>query len=158
MSFEWGVGNFIAISGLAMKVLAAYKDAYHDYRHISISEEVLSLQVLVGKVAHHFKTTPISSDDRLNGQKILKGCQGVLEDLNSLIEKYKRLAVINKRLVLATVSLGKENLVTLQERLISNVVLLKGFVRKYVMLPYSRLSPRTCCSMHSTLPVPVPVA
>ena len=133
MSFEWGVGNFIAILGLAMKVLAAYKDTPNDYRHISISEEVLSLQVLLGKVAHHFKTTPIGSDDRLNGQKILKGCQGVLEDLNSLIEKYKKLALINKRLVFTTVNLGKENLVTLQERLISHVVSLKGFVRKYVI-------------------------
>lgn len=141
MSFEWGVANFIAVSALTFKVYEAYKDAPDDYRHISISEDVLSLRALLDKVAHHFKATPVGSDDRPNGQKILKGCQGVLEGLYSLSEKYKRLVSTNKRLastnkwlVLATVKLGKEDLVTLQERLRSNVVRLKGFIRKYVLL------------------------
>ena len=77
------------ISALATKVRTAYQDAPHEFRHIS--EEVQALQVLIDKVTHHFKitTSTLSSDDRRDGQRILKGCHSILEDLNSLFEKYK---------------------------------------------------------------------
>ena len=129
----WGVGNFIALSGLAARVYIAFKDAPDGYRNIS--QEVAVLQVLIDKVAQHFKSTPISSNDRHDGQNALKSCQSVLEDLHSLIEKYKRLAFTNKRLVLAAVKLGKKDsdIVTLRERLKSNTFLLNGFVRRFVV-------------------------
>lgn len=131
--YSWDAGNFIAISSLAIKVYAAYKDAPDGHRHIS--DEVAALQILIHKVAQHFKGTTISSDDRHDGQKILKGCYNVLENLHSLIEKHKRLASSNKRLVLAGVSLGKEDITALQERLISSTMLLNGFVRRFVCFP-----------------------
>ena len=122
------VRNIIATSGLAVRVYTAYKDAPDGYRHIS--EDVATLQTLIGKAAQHFKGTTISSDDRHDGQKTLKDCQSVLQDLYSFIEKYKRLASINKSLVLDRVKLGKEDITTLQVRLISNTGLLNGFVRR----------------------------
>lgn len=89
MSFGWSVGDIIAISRLAAKVYTAYKDAPDDYRHIS--DEVKSLQIIIDKAAQHFESTTLSTNNRQEGQEVLKGCQNVLEDLNSLIEKYKGL-------------------------------------------------------------------
>lgn len=130
MSFEIGVGDIIAVSGLAIAVSIAYQDALDDCKHIS--EEVASLRILIDKFAQHLRSTSISSHDHCYGQKVFKGCQNVLEDLKSLIQKYKRLASINERLVLTGVKLGKENIVTLRARLISYTVLLKGFVQRFV--------------------------
>ena len=124
------VRDIIAISGLAIRVYTAYKDTSDDYRHISA--DVATLQALIEKVAQHFKGTTISSGDHQYGQKVLKGCQAVLEDLMSFIDKYNRLASIHKRLVLNRVKLGKD-ITALQVRLISETVLLNGFVRRCVV-------------------------
>ena len=123
--------DIITVSGLAAKVYAAYNDTT-DYRHIS--EEVAAFQVLIDKVAQHFKSTTISSDDHYYGQKIFKGCQGVLVDLDGLFEKYRRLSSINKRIALNLIKLGKEDIRTLHEQLISNTVLLNGYVRRCVQV------------------------
>ena len=132
MSFGRGGGDVFAISALAIKVFVAYQDAPENYRHIS--EEVAGLQVLLGTVEKYFKSSAISSNDRQNCQRVLKGCQSVLEDLNSLIEKYSSLASTDKRLVFKRVKLGKEDIITIRQRLISNTVLLSGFVRRFVIL------------------------
>ena len=129
MSFECTVGNFIALSGLAIKVHTDYKNTLNDYRQIS--EEALALHILIDKAAQHLKSTAISSDEQCYGRKVLRSCQDVLEELNSLVERYKSLAAINERL--AKVKLSKEGIIALQERLISNTVLLNGFVRRFVV-------------------------
>ena len=128
------VRDIIAISGLAVRVYTAYKDGPGDCRHIS--EDVATLQVVIDKLARHLKSTTISSDDRLDGQKVLNDCQSVLQDLSSLMEKYKRLASINKRLVLRGVRVGKEDIIALHARLILNTGLLDGFFRRFVISTY----------------------
>ena len=125
-------GDIIATSGLAVRVYTAYKDAPDGYRHIS--EDVAALQVLIDKAALHLKSTTISNNDCHDGQRVLKDCQSVLQDLYSLIEKCRRLASMNKRLVLKGVRLGKEDITALQGRLISITGLLNGFVRRCVVL------------------------
>ena len=134
MSLGYSVGDFIAISQLAIKVYTAYKDAPDIYGNIS--DEVAGLQILIDKAEQHFKSATISSNDHRNGQKILKGCQSVLEDLNSLIEKYKSLASTNKRLVFKRVKLGIEDIATLRARLISNTTLLNSFIRRFDIFYY----------------------
>ena len=124
------VRDIIATSELAVRVHTAYKDAPADYQHIP--EKVAILQILIDKVAQHIKSSTLSSDNHHEGQNVLQGCQSVLQDLYSLIEKYKRLASTIKGLVLTGVKLGKENIITLQVRLISNIGLLNGFVRRFV--------------------------
>lgn len=128
-------GDFIAISSLAMRVHIAYKEAPGDYRYIS--EDIAVLQVLMDEAAQHFKSAIISSDDRHDGQRVLENCQGVLEDLNSLIEKYKRRASTNRRFPFMGVKVVGENIVTLHERLIIRTGLLNGFVQRFVILPLS---------------------
>ena len=135
MSFGLVVGNFIAISALAIKVHAAYEDAGDCYKHILA--ELTTLRILIDKAQQHFKSTAsttITSDDHDNyhGQKLLGDCQGVLEDLDSFIGKCKRLAPSDQRPVFARLKLDNEDIESLQGRLISNVVLLKGFVRRFV--------------------------
>ena len=130
------VHDIIAISGLAVRVYTSYKDSdAPDHRHIS--EDIAALRVLIDKVASHSKSTSISNDYHHCGQKTLKACQSVLEDLNSFIEKYKRLASIDKRLVFNVVKLGKHDITVLHSQLISNTGLLNGFVRRCVInLPF----------------------
>ena len=133
------VHDIIVISGLAVRVYTAYKNAPEHHRHIS--EGVAELQILINKATQHFKGTTISSKGRRDGERVVRGCQSVLQDLYSLIKKYNRLVLINKRLVLRGVRLGKEDITTLQIRLISEIVLLKGVVRRFVIfqpctLPY----------------------
>ena len=128
-SVGWDAGKFIAISALAIKVYSAYQGAPGGgYGHIS--EEVAALRILIDKAAQHFKSALIS-DHRHYGQKVLNGCQSVLEDLNSLIEK--RSTKKRKGHIFTGFKVGKEDIVTLRERLISNTVLLNGFVQKCVV-------------------------
>ena len=135
MSFGYSVGDFIAISALAVKVYTAYKDAPDAYRHIS--EEVVALQILIDKAAQHFKSTTLGRKDLHDGQQVLKSCESVLVDLNSLIENYKSLSSTNRGPFFKRVKLGKEDIATLRARLTSNATLLSGFVRRFVIqLPY----------------------
>ena len=125
------VHDIIAITGLAVRVSIAYKAASSDYRHIS--KEAAALKLLIERVAAHFKSNTISREDYHYGEKALRDCQSVLEDLNSFIWKYERLASINKRLVLNRVKLGKEDITVLQVQLVSNTVFLNGFIRRCVI-------------------------
>ena len=129
MSFGWGVGDILAISGLAVKVYTAYKDAPDNYKHIS--DEVKSLQIIIDNAARHFKSTTLNSDNLQKGQEVLKGCENVLEDLNSLIEEYNNLSSPNKGQVLKRIKLGGEDIATLRVRLISNTGLLSSFIQRF---------------------------
>ena len=131
MNLGFGVGDIVAISRLAVKVYTAYKDAPDDYKHIS--DEVKSLQIIINKAVQHFERTTLSNQNWQEGQEVLKGCQNVLEDLNSLIEKYNCLASGNTAAgqVLKRVKLGAEDIATLRIRLISNTGLLNGFIQRF---------------------------
>ena len=128
MSFGWGVGDIIAISRLAVKVYTAYKDAPGEYRHIS--DEVKSLQILIDKAAPYFENTSLNNSSPQEGQQALKGCKDVLEDLNSLIEKYNSSGSSRTSQVLKRIKLGTEDIASLRVRLISNTVLLNGSIQR----------------------------
>lgn len=129
MSFGCGVGDIVALSALAAKVYAAYKGAPDDYNHVA--EEVNSLQSMINKAVQHFESTTLSDHDRQEGQKALKGCQSVLGDLNSLLEKYNSLASTNTSQVFKRVKLGTEDIATLRARLATNAILLSSFIRRF---------------------------
>ena len=65
MSFGFGVGDIMAISQLATKVYAGYKDAPNDYKNIA--EEVKSLQIIIDNAAHHFKGTYLTGSPDAHG-------------------------------------------------------------------------------------------
>ena len=131
MSLGCSVGDIMAISGLAVKVYTAYKDAPGDYRNIS--DEVKSLHIIINKAAKHFKGTTLSDDDRQEGLEVLRGCQNVLEDLDALIIKYNSLASgsASTSQVIQRFKLGAEDIATLRARLTSNTTLLNGFIQRF---------------------------
>ena len=82
------VGDCMAISGLALKVYSACKDAQGDYRNIS--DEVKSLHIVINNAAQHLKSATLSENKWQEGLEVLRGCQNLLEDLDSFIGKYNR--------------------------------------------------------------------
>lgn len=123
------MGNIIAISTLALKVYTAYKDAPDGYSNIS--EEVMTLQMIVYTVAQYFEGTALSDNEWKLGLEVLKSCHGVLKDLDSLIAKYNA----NTHQVFSEVRLGAEDVVTLRARLILNTGLLNGFIQRFDIPP-----------------------
>ena len=130
MSFGWGVGDIAAISSLAAKVYTAYRDAPNGYKHIS--RKVNSLHIMIHKAAEHFESTTLSGNDRQEGQKVLKGCENILGDLNSLIWKYNSLASNNTSQDFQRVKLSTtKDIVSLSARLTANATLLSRFIQRF---------------------------
>ena len=129
MSLRSGVGDIMAISGLAVKVYTAYQDATGDYRNIS--DEVKSLHIVIDKAVQHLNDPTLSNNYQQEGQEVLTGCQNVLKDLDALIMKYNSLASANTSKVIDRIKLGTEDIATLRIRLISNTGLLNGFIQRF---------------------------
>ena len=128
------MGDIMAISGLALRVYTAYKDAPDDYRNIS--DEVKSLHIIINRVARHFESITLSSQIQQEGKEVLEGCQNVLKDLDALIEKYNALASANTSQVFRRIKLGTEDIVTLRARLTSNTILLNSFIQRLDIATY----------------------
>ena len=126
------MGDIITLSGLAVQVYTAYKDAPDEYKHIS--NEVKSLQILIDKAVPYCKSTSLNNNSRQEGQQALKGCNDVLEDLNSLIEKYNSSGSSRTSQVLKRIRLGTEDIASLRVRLISNTALLNSFVQRLALV------------------------
>ena len=123
------MGDILAISGLAIKVYSAYKDAPDNYKHIA--DEVRSLHIIIKKAAQHFDSSTLSNDSRQEGQEVLQGCQNVLEELDTLIVKYNSLASGSTGKVLQRIKLGSEDIAALRARLTSNTTLLSSFIQRF---------------------------
>ena len=128
----YGAGDIIAVSQLVAKVYAACRDAPKDYR--DIRGEVKSLEIRINKAIKHIQSPTLSDDDKQEGQEVLRSCQGVLEDLNSLIEKYNSLASAKSGQIFKKVQFSAEDIATLRARLISNTGLLNGFIQRFDIL------------------------
>ena len=129
MSFGYGVGDIMAISGLAIKVYTAYKDAPDDYRHIA--DEVRSLHIVINKAAQHFDSSTLSNNSQQEGKEVLQGCQNVLQELDALIVKYNSLASASTGQVLQRIKLSAEDIAALRARLTSNTTLLSSFIQRF---------------------------
>ena len=125
------MGDIIAISKLAATVITAYKDAPGDYR--DISDEVKSLEIMIDDAKEHFGGTILSEKKRNAGKVVLKGCEGVLADLNSLVGKYKSLDSTDNCLDWKRIKFFKEDITTLRQRLISNSGLLGNFIQRSII-------------------------
>ena len=128
---EWGVGNIISISKLAAKVYATYQDAPDNYKHISVSEGVMSLQSMIDTTAQHFESTPFSDNDLQECQEVLKGCENVLKGLNSFFKKKNGPASTHTSQVHKRVQPGAEDITTLKARLMSSTILLNSFIQRF---------------------------
>ena len=125
--FEWSLSNIVAISQLAERVYATYKDAQGDFRHIS--EEIMPLQAIINMAVQHFERATFSDNDRQLGQEVLKGCHSILEDLNSLVEK------LSSAIVCQGFNSIRLRVETLRARLISNTGSFNDFIQRFHILP-----------------------
>ena len=122
MSFGFGVGDFLTVSQLALRVYNAYKSAPDDFRNIS--DEINSLLNVVNKAQNQFKPDPD------NGKR--------LKDLDGLLVKYRAMKSTTSQNGLAVgravdrVKWGQENITELRARLTSNTTLLHTFISRYV--------------------------
>ena len=156
MSFGYGVGDIMAISGLAIKVYTAYKDAPDDYRNIA--DEVKSLHIIINEAARHFESTTLGNQKQQRGKEVLESCQNVLQDLDTLIEKYNALvpANANTSRVFRRIKLSTEDITILRARLISNTILLNSFVQRLdlatititITIEYIMLISQRSCDSH----------
>ena len=124
----YGAGDIIAVSQLVSTVYAAYKNAPKDYR--DICGEVKLLKMKINKAIPHIQGTALSDDDRQEGQEVLTSCRSVLEDLNSLIEKYS-LASAKSGQIVKKVQFGTEDIAALRGRLSLNIGLLDSFIQRF---------------------------
>jgi len=129
MDFGFGVGDFIAVGTLCLKVYQRYRSSLGNYRELS--SEVGALHNVIKE------NEGISSQQRLNAEQKARlalskvGCEEVLAELGKLLVKYK---------ILGTEELGKINRVgfamqdvnTIRLRLNSNVSMLDAFNNAYV--------------------------
>ena len=124
-----GVGDIIAISELALKVRAAYKDAPKGYR--DICGEVEYLEIRINRATSYIKGTTLSYGDMQEGRVVLRNCQSVLEDLNSLIEKYTCIDSAESGQIVKKVQFGAEDIATLRARLTVHISSVNGFIQRF---------------------------
>ena len=122
------MGDIITVVQLVATVYAAYKQAPKGYR--DICGDVKLLKMTINKAIPHIQGTTLSDDDRQKGQEILTSCQSVLEDLNSLIEKYS-LASAKSGKIVKKVQFGTEDIAALRGRLSLNIGLLDRFIQRF---------------------------
>ena len=129
MSFGFGVGDFLAVSKLALKVYNVYKDAPSEFR--SISDEAKSLHIIVEEHEGKFRNTNLRSEDQQRLGEILQGCSNVLRDLDELMSEYKSLGVPQGSRVRDRLKWDSGHVTTLRARLTSNTTMLNTFVTRY---------------------------
>jgi hypothetical protein len=126
MSFGYGVGDFLAVTQLALNVYKSCKEAPKHFQ--DISDEVGSLQDVLKGTEEFISAETVflgpEKEERL--RKILDGCYEVLTDLETLLEEFSSLGTKNKR-AFDRLRWGQEEVVALRGRIISHIVLLNDF-------------------------------
>jgi len=130
MSFGVGVGDFLAVSRLALDVYTAYKDAPEDFRNIS--DEIKSLHIIIDRNKDKFQDKTLNSDDQIQLREILQGCTNVLRDLDKLHIKYMSLGSArgSSSQAIDRIKWSQENISELRARLTSNATLLSVFITR----------------------------
>ena len=131
--FGVGVGDFIAVSKLALDVytaITAYKDAPEDFRNIS--DEIKSLHIIVERNQNQFQHKTLNLDEQVQLWEILQGCTNVLRDLDKLHTKYMSLgsAQGSSSQAIDRILWSQENIAELRARLTSNTTLLNAFIAR----------------------------
>lgn len=119
------MSDFVLLGQVAWKIYRACKDSPEDFKNVS--QEVLSLHVVLKKVQEMYLDASLSADQQSSLRVVGDGCRGVLEDLQEILDKYTSLGTKSKR-PWDRLGWGSEDIEKLRLRLISNTVLLLTFV------------------------------
>src|SRR5579862_6858515 len=126
MSFGYSVGDIIVLGQLAWKAYKSCKDAPESFQNIS--REVLSLHALIKEMEEILAAQTLSSSRQARLKTIGDGCCSVLEELQSLVDKYESLGTQSKR-TWDRMKWGCNDIAELRSRLTSNTILLTAFMR-----------------------------
>ncbi|ROW10387.1 hypothetical protein VMCG_02029 [Cytospora schulzeri] len=128
MSFGFGVGDFLAVIELAMKIRKEFAGAPSQYK--ALSDEVKNLSVLIQDV----ETEATGMDPALatKVKDAMESSKGVLHDLHAFIEKNKSLTSKKSHLNRAwqRFSIDTREIGDLRSRIASNVVVLQAFTER----------------------------
>jgi hypothetical protein len=123
MSFGYSIGDITALGKLAWTVYKSCRDAPESFKNVS--QEAMSLQsLLMEKLS--VETLSPTSQARL--KTIGDGCRNVLEELQSLVDKYESLGTQSKR-TWDRMKWAHNDIAELRSRLSSNTILLSAFIR-----------------------------
>jgi hypothetical protein len=126
MSFGTSVGDFITVGKLVRQAYQLWNDAPDSFKNIS--SEVLSLHALLNEVDETLSGQPLSRSQQARLATIRSGCDSILRDLQSIVERHKSLGSLNKRardrLTWPSGDIGE-----LRGRLTSNTALIGAFMR-----------------------------
>lgn len=120
------MGDFAALGQLAWKIYRACKDAPESFKNIS--QEVSSLHLVLKEVEETYSDETLPDAQQSHLQTIGDGCRAVLEDLQTILDKYNSLGSKTKR-TWDRLGWGSRDIVELRSRLISNTVLLTTFIK-----------------------------
>jgi len=126
MSFGYSVGDFLAVGQLAWNVYKSCRDAPESFK--DISTEVLSLHAVLKEAEEILPSQPASPSTQNRLKVVTQGCESVLSDLQSLVDKYESLGSMTKR-TWDRMRWGSEDIAELRARLTSNTVMLTAFIR-----------------------------
>ncbi|KAI9774257.1 MAG: hypothetical protein M1840_004151 [Geoglossum simile] len=125
MSFGYSVGDIVLLGQLAWKAYRSCKDAPGSFKNIS--HEVLSLHALLKEIEENLSVETLSSARQARLEIIGDGCHSVLEELQSLVDKYESLGTQSKR-TWDRMKWGSNDIAELRSRLTSNTLLLTAFI------------------------------
>jgi len=89
MSFGYSVGDSVAVGQLAWLVYKSYRDVPESFKNISL--EVLLLHAVLEDAEETLSEQPLPASRQESLVAVTAGCQGVLQDLQALVEKYESL-------------------------------------------------------------------
>ena len=125
MSFGFGVGDFLAVIGVATKIRKEFAGAPIQYK--ALSDEVKSLSVLIQDV--EAETTGMDPVLQTKVNHAIESSNGVLHDLYAFIEKNKSITSKNSpfRRAWQRISMDSQEIIDLRSRISSNILVLKAF-------------------------------
>lgn len=123
--YGFGVGDFVAVGTLAWSVYKSCKAAPESFENISM--EVLSLHAVLKESEETLFRRPLKTTRAERLIVIKDGCDKVLTDLQSLVDKYESLGTKSKR-TWDRMKWGNEDIAEIRARLISSTTMLNAFI------------------------------
>ncbi|KAL8789585.1 MAG: hypothetical protein Q9213_001021 [Squamulea squamosa] len=136
MSFGYSVIDFVAVGKLAWCVYKSCREAPESFANISL--EVLSLHAIIKEFGDRLARNTLPSSQLAGLRSVTQGCRKVLDDLQIIVDRYHSLGSKSKR-NWDRLAWGKENIIELRSRLISNTVLLNTFISTSQITVQNRL-------------------
>ena len=123
MSFGFSVGDFCTVTTLAWQIYKACKDSSDDFKNLS--NEVASLHIVLKESSEHLQEEDLDLERQKSLVGIGQGCEDVLKDIESRLDKYESLGTQSQR-TWDRMQFGLEDTSKLKDRLLRSTTMLSG--------------------------------